>query len=203
MDESNQNVETTETGEQQPNGNETGSSQQPNGNPNGNGDSEKLKQEYEKKLAAIQKELDDFRKSKMTEDEAKQYEIKQQEQQAKQKQLELEQKQAELTERENRYFALETVNNLELGVKGDLMNQIVDLVMADTQDKIKTNVKALETVVNQLVKSKVNETFKANGRQPGKGTNGSKEQETSIGAELGKRTAAADKAASDTLKHYI
>lgn len=216
MDETEQTtIEETSTEEQQTGGSaskQDGQSQQSNtssenkgskGSKGAKGDTNKLINSYSEKVKALEEELENIKRSKMTDDERTQYDIKKKEEDANRRLEELDKKQAELTERENRYFALEAVNNLSLNIKGDLAKQVVDLVMADTPEAITANVKAFETVVNQLVKAKVDETFKSKGRTPGSGNATGDDSKESIGAELGKRRAEADKAANDILKHYI
>ena len=146
---------------------------------------------------ALRKQVEDMRKSKMTDDEARQAEMQE-------KEKELADRAKALTDRENKLFALRQIKDAGLDDGSDSATSfaIAEFVMADTEDAIKERVKAFGALIDKVVKNKVDGVFKANGRTPAVGTD-SNQPQTSVAVRLGKSAADANAKARSTLDHYI
>lgn len=152
--------------------------------------------EERKKSASLQKENERLKKEQMTAEELKKYE-------AEKRDKELTERDKVLTERENRLFAIGALkeSGLDDGSKESL--ELVDLIMADTQENITTRAKTLKSVIDRLVSAKVNDTFKANGRVPNGGnSNNGETKNNNIGVQLGKQAAETAAKSNEILKHY-
>lgn len=186
---------------------------QPNNNADNNADSrqnstadldklvqaraDKLTAEMGKKNALLQKELDKLKKEKMTADELKQLEMSE-------KEKELAEREKMLLDRENRLLAIKAIKAAGLDDGSDKALELVDFVIADSEDAINNKVKAFGELVNKFVESKVNETFKKNGRNPnGSNTNNVADKgDNTIAEKLGKVRAERDKKSDDIRKYY-
>ena len=152
--------------------------------------------EERKKTAALQKELEKAKKERMTAEEVQKYDNEKRER-------ELTERDAAITERENRLFAIEVMKEVGLDDGSKQTLELVDFVMAKDKDAIKERVKAFKSLVDRFVSARVDETFKANGRQPkGGSTSGTETKDTSFAAELGRKKAEAAQKSNDILKHY-
>lgn len=150
-----------------------------------------------KKTAALQKELEKFRKEKLSAEELKQLEIEEREQA-------IADKQKEITDKENRLFAIQAIKEAGLDDGGDT-SALVDLVVAGvdvTEDSITDKVKAVKTYIDTKVASEVDKTFKDNGRNPNGANSNNKDKTDTIAERLGKGRAEQNKVYTDVLNHY-
>lgn len=94
------------------------------------------------------------------------------------KKIEDEEKESLLAEREkkvllaeNKLFAIEELKEIGLddGSKSSL--GLISLVMNEDKDVIKSNIKAMDTIIKAKVKAEVEKVFKNNSSVPGKGSN--------------------------------
>jgi len=86
----------------------------------------------------------------------------------KNRETELEKKERAFRQMQNKYTATQALKDAGLENGED----VVTLVLGDTEENTKKNVAALSALVERLVKAKVAEKFKENGRDPGKGSSG-------------------------------
>lgn len=143
----------------------------------------------------LRKQLDDMKKSKMTDDEARQVEMQE-------KEKEIADREKALTDREHKLFAIKALEEIGLRDSKGSSTSLVDFVMADTEEGITNRVKALNSLVDELVKAKVDGVFKSNGRTPAVGTD-SNQPQTSFAARLGKSAADANAKSRSTLDYYV
>lgn len=113
----------------------------------------------------LKKELEKLRKEKLTEEERRELE-------KKEKEEELSRRERELRDKENRLYAVKAIRKAKLDDGSDTSLDLVDFVMADTEDDIDKRVKAFSALVNKMVKAEVDKTFKGNGGNPNKGAGG-------------------------------
>lgn len=141
---------------------------------------DKLTAESGKKIAALQKELDKMKREKMTADELKALEMSEKEQA-------LAEREKALLDKENRLIAIKAIKEAGLDDGSENALELVDFVMAGTEDEIKGKVKAFGALVQKFVAAKVDKTFKQNGRNPNSGGNAeNKDKETTAAEMLGK-----------------
>lgn len=144
-------------------------------------------------------ELETLRKAKMTEDELKKLEDDE-------RRKELDERDKALTDRENRLIAIKEIKAAGLDDGSDASLAIVDFVMADNEEGIRERVKAFNSLIERIVKSKVDGVFKANGRTPGVGSDSAANAggaNDSIAARIGRTTANTNRAAQAVLDHYL
>lgn len=146
----------------------------------------------------LRQQLDDLRKSKLSDDEVRQLELQEREK-------ELADRDKALTDKENRWFAMREIKAAGLDDGGSDSMAIVDFVMAADEDGIKERVKTFSALIQRLVKAQVDATFRANGRTPGVGTDSPAPagQPDSFSTRMGKEAAAAQKKSRSILDHYI
>ena len=157
---------------------------------------DKYMAEERKKTAALQKELEKAQKEKMTAEEVKKYDDEKREK-------ELNERDNKITERENRLYAIEQMKEIGLDDGSKQSLDLVDFVMDKDKNVITERVKAFKSLVDRFVAAKVDQTFKANGRQPKGGSNGGVEtKDANFAAELGKKKAEAAHKSNEILKHY-
>ena len=148
---------------------------------------------------ALKKQLEDFQKAKLSDDELKQLEIKQKEE-------EIAERERKLTEQENRLYAIKAIKEVGLDDGSDMSLALVDFVMAEDETAIKERVKSFNALVERFVKAQVDKTFKSVGRTPGKGTSAtgsdSDDKQDSVAVRIGKNVAKANEAAKNTLDFY-
>lgn len=159
---------------------------------------DKITADLGKKNATLQKELDNLKKAKLSDEEIKNLEIAD-------KEKALTEKEQALLERENRLYAIKAIKEAELDDGSDLSLELIDFVMGEDENAINDKVKAFKSLVDRFVTAKVDATFKANGRTPnGSGKSGSADdKKTSIAAELGKAKAEQQKKSNEILNYYI
>lgn len=78
-----------------------------------------------------------------------------------------------LAEKERRLYAIKAIKQAGLDDGSDRALELIDYVMADTDDEIDAKVKSFGALVTKLVKAEVDKTFKQHGRNPAQGSSGS------------------------------
>lgn len=147
-----------------------------------------------KKLKA---ENETLKKAGMDAEELKKYELSE-------KEKEIADREKALAEKTNRLFAIKAIEETGLRDGKGSSSALVDFVMADSEEAITERVKAFSALVESIVKVKVDETFKANGRTPGVGSGGSAKDNTdSLAVRMGKNAAQNNQKARSVLDHYI
>lgn len=128
---------------------------------------DKVRTEYSKKNSTLQKQLDEEKKSKMTEQEKLDL--------AKQ---ELDQQKRELQQEKNKLFAIQSLSGAEMPAS------FLDFVVADTDENTTAKIQALKTEFDKAVAAEVDKQFKSTGRTFKKSSDGSsvtKEQFAQMG----------------------
>ena len=143
-------------------------------------------------------DLEAERKKNMSEKELKALELKE-------KEDEIAERERALTEKENRMIALKALRKSGLDDGSDDSLELVDFVMADTEEEITERVSKLNGLIERLVKAKVDGVFKANGRTPGVGSDTAANAggQNSLAVQLGRSTAKNNEAAQSVLNHYL
>lgn len=153
--------------------------------------------EERKKNAELQKKLDRVTKEKMSDEQLKQAEMED-------KLKELAEKEKELADRENRLFAIKVIKEAGLDDGSDNALDLVDFVMCDNEDDTADRVKTFKALLDKMVATQVDRTFKANGRTPnGAGTAQEEKKDNSIAERLGKNRAEQEKKSNDVLQFYL
>ena len=124
----------------------------------------KLGNDKKVEIEELRKQLEELKKEKLTESERAELDRKNRE-------TELEKKERAFRQMQNKYTATQALQSAGLENGED----IVSLVLGDTEESTKKNVAALSALVERLVKAKVAEKFKEGGREPGKGSSGGTE----------------------------
>ena len=124
----------------------------------------KLGNEKKTEIEDLRKQLEDLKKEKLTESERAELDRKNRE-------TELEKKERAFRLMQNKYTATQALQSAGLENGED----VVSLVLGDTEENTKKNVAALSALIERIVKAKVAERFKAAGRDPGKGSSGGTE----------------------------
>lgn len=104
-------------------------------------------------------QLENIRKTKLTEAEAAELERKERE-------AELEERERALLEKENRLYAIRAIKTAGLDDGSSTALELVDFVMSQDQNEIDGKVKAFGQLIKRFVQAEVDRTFKANGRTP-------------------------------------
>ena len=145
----------------------------------------------------LRKQLDELVKQNLSEAERVELERKQEREQ-------FEQEKAQFLLEKNKLHAINSLAKAELSVESDKLETLVSLVMGEDEKAINENVKNLSELVKVLVASKVEQTFKDNGRNPaGSGNpNPDSKKENSLATKLGKETQEANKKSAEVLKYY-
>ena len=148
----------------------------------------------------LREQLEAQKKAGMDAEELKKYELSE-------KEKEIADREKALAEKTNRLFAIKAIEETGLRDGKGSSSALVDFVMADSEEAITERVKAFSSLVDSIVKVKVDEIFKANGRTPGVGSNGAKDgsagETDSLAVRMGKMTAQNNKNAQSVLDHYI
>lgn len=128
---------------------------------------DKIRTEYSKKNSALQKQLDDEKKSKMTEQEK-----------LDAAQAEIDRQTKELQQEKNKFFSVNALSNAEMPAS------FLDFVLGDTDEQTTEKIQTLKTEFDKAVAAKVEETFKGSGRKYQRGAEGgtiTKEQFNKLG----------------------
>lgn len=147
----------------------------------------------------LRTQLDELMKQKMTDEERIELERKQERDR-------FEQEKAQFIQEKHQLYAINALSKAELSVESDKLGTLVSLVMGADETEISNNVKALSDIVKELVASKVESTFKENGRNPaGSGNADSKDQKSkgeTIAEKLGQEKAEKQKKSREILDKY-
>lgn len=159
---------------------------------------DKITAESGKKIANLQKELEKMKRERMTAEEVKQLEMTEKEQA-------LAEREKMLLDKENRLIAIKAIKEAGLDDGSENALDLVDFVMGENEEAIKSKVTAFGALVNKMVAAKVDRTFKQNGRNPngGNGNGGDNEKETSVAEMLGKTRSEQQKRSREILDKYI
>lgn len=146
----------------------------------------------------LRSQLDELVKQKMTDEERIELERQQEREQ-------FEQEKAQFLEEKNKLFAVNALAKAELNIETDKLPSLIALVMGKDETAISENVRNLSDIVKTLVASKVEETFKNNGRSPsGSGNEGQKDNDkgSTIAERLGKERAEQEKRSREILDKF-
>lgn len=123
-------------------------------------------EEERKKNAKLSKELEKMKHEKLTADELKKYDDEKRE-------SELAEREHSVMVAENKLYAIEQLKETGLDDGSKESMGLIDLILSEDREKIKSNIKALDTIIKAKVKSEVEKVFKDNSRVPEKsGSNG-------------------------------
>jgi len=127
---------------------------------------DKAMAEERKKNASLTKEIEKMKRDKMTADELKKYDDEKRE-------SELAEREHSVMIAENKLYAIEQLKETGLDDGSKESMGLIDLILSEDREKIKSNIKALDTIIKAKVKSEVEKVFKDNSRVPEKsGSNG-------------------------------
>lgn len=124
---------------------------------------DKITSKLGREKADLQKKLDTLKREKLSDEERKQFEISE-------KEKEIADRERALLEKENRLYAIKAIKAANLDDGSDRSLELVDFVMSDDVEVIDKRIKAFGELVKKYVKAEVDQTFKVNGREPGKGS---------------------------------
>lgn len=141
-------------------------------------------------------QLDTLKKEKLSEAEIKNLELADRE-------ADIADREAKLAEKENRLFAIKAIKEAGLDDGGSNALELVEFVMSDSEDETTAKVKTFADLVKKFVTAQVNQTFRSNGRNPGKGESGESNGQNNIAATIGKTVADRNAAANKVLNHYL
>lgn len=144
----------------------------------------------------LQEQLDTLKKEKLSDDEIKKLELAD-------KEADIADREAKLTEKENRWIAIKAIKEAGLDDGGNNALELVDFVMSSDEETTKAKVKIFSDLVKKFVTAQVNETFKANGRNPEKSGSAETTTTNNYAAKIGKITAERNEAANNVLKQYL
>lgn len=158
---------------------------------------DKQSAELGKTIAQLKKENEKLKKDSLSAEELKNYEISE-------KEKALAEREKDLADREHRLFAIKAIKEIGLDDGSETSLNLVDFVVADSEEEITNRVKTIHKVVHDLVDARVNSKFKELGRTP----NGAKSAETgktqpSIAEKLGKQKAEQEKKSNEILEKYL
>ena len=114
---------------------------------------------------ALREQLDKLKKEKLTAEELQKLE-------AEEREKDLAEREAAVKAAENKLYAVKAIKQAGLDDGSETALDILSLVNAADTESIDTNIKALKTLVDKLVKAEVAKTFKDKGRNPEKGADG-------------------------------
>lgn len=156
---------------------------------------DRLMADERKKNADLQKKVDRMAKEKLSDDEIKKLEMQE-------KETELAEREKAINQQRNLIYAQQVVTKAGYG---EDLESVVDFVMSDSEEKTDERIKAFKSLVDKIVATQVNNTFKANGRTPNGANNANVDdkKDNSIAERLGKARAAQAKQSNDVLQHYI
>lgn len=147
----------------------------------------------------LRAQLDELMKQKMTDEERIELERTQERER-------FEQEKAQFIQEKHQLYAITALGKADLSVESDKLETLVSLVMGADETEISNNVKALSDIVKSLVASKVESTFKENGRNPaGSGNPDSKNKKNkgeTIAEKLGQERAEKQKKSREILDKY-
>lgn len=161
---------------------------------------DKAMEKANKDKSELEKQLEKLKREKLTAEEVKKLEDEK-------KAKDLAEREAALKEKENRYYAVSAIKKAGLDDGSDTALKVVDLVMGTDESEINNKITALKELVSKIVESKVNEKFKAAGRNPNSvgSTDADNEgnNKNMIAELLGKSRAEQAKRSQEVLSHYL
>lgn len=125
---------------------------------------DKYMADEKKKNAALSKELETLKREKLTDEEIKQ-------DNDARRDKELTERERNVLLAENKLYAIEVLKETGLDDGSKSAMDLINIVLDEDRDVIKSNIKALDTVVKARVKAEVEKVFKNNSRTPEKAGN--------------------------------
>lgn len=119
---------------------------------------DKVRGKYSLELKKKEEELKKVRAEHLTAEEITKLELEEQ-------RKELEEQRRAFTLEKNKNFAKDTLAKSKLCSDAEKTLKLVDLVMGDSEEEIETKIKYVSDVIEEIVNSRVDETFKSSGRQ--------------------------------------
>lgn len=116
----------------------------------------------------LKEDLEKERKKNLSAEELKQLELQE-------KETELAQKEQEIREKENRMYVIKALKKAELDDGSEDTLDLVEFVLGEDETAIDLKVKALQKFAQRVAKNTTDGIYKANGRTPGKGNAGSRQ----------------------------
>lgn len=113
----------------------------------------------------LREQLEKLKKEKLTAEELQKLE-------AEEKEKDLAEREAAVKAAENKLYAVKAIKKAGLDDGSDTALEILEIVNAGDEETIDSNIKALKSLVDKLVKAEVEKTFKNGGRNPEKGAGG-------------------------------
>lgn len=110
----------------------------------------------------LRQQIETIKKTKLTENEAAELERKERE-------AELEERERALLEKEHSLYAIKAIKAAGLDDGSDKALELVEFVIAGSEEDIDAKVKAFGDLVRKFVKAEVDRTFKSAGRTPRQG----------------------------------
>lgn len=141
-------------------------------------------------------QVEALKKEKLTDEEVKQLELAE-------KEADIADREAKLAEQENRMAALKAIKDAGLDDGGKNALELVDFVMADSEEAIRAKVKTFNDLVKKLVAAQVDQTFKAKGRNPEKSGTGEGATTNPVIARIGQQAAERSQASTDIRNRYL
>lgn len=161
---------------------------------------DKVRTKYVQEKTALQKELEQLKREKLTDDERRELELAD-------KEKAIAEREQSLLDKENRLYTIKAMKAAGLDDGSDTSLGLVDFLLGDTQEEIDSRVKVFSEILNKLVSAKVESTFKSNGRTPNGATSSTKADSTELGHQvavhLGKIRAEKETKSQEILNQYI
>lgn len=161
---------------------------------------DKVRTKYSNEKSILQKELDNLKREKLTEDERRQLELED-------KERAIAEREQSLLDKENRLYTIKAIKAAGLDDGSDKALELVDFIISDSQEKIDERVKVFSEILNKFVSAKVDSTFKVNGRVPngtnGHSSNNQDESDNKIAVHLGKIRAEKESKSQEIINQYI
>ena len=122
-------------------------------------ENDKIRTEYTKKLKAVETEKEEILKKQMSEDEKRQYELDQ-------LQKQLQEKEQAITHKEM------TIKTVDLLKANDMPIEFRDFITATNEEELTEKITKLKTLWSDAIKTAVQGTFQAGGREPQRNISG-------------------------------
>lgn len=146
--------------------------------------------ELGKTIATLKKENEQLKKANMTAEEIQKAERE-----------EFENQKAEVEFQKREIFAHRAV--AKAGYDGDSVQDIVDIVLSDTDDKTSEKLQKFTAIIDKITSKKVDKLYETNGRDPKASHTNDGKETMNIAEKLGKQTAETNKQAQSVLQHYL
>lgn len=109
----------------------------------------------------LREQLDKLKKEMLSEEELKKLEVQE-------KETALAEREKQLLDKENRFYAIESIKKAGLDDGSTKALNLIDFVMASDQSEIDKKIETFKALVDSFVKAEIDKTFKTNGKTPGK-----------------------------------